>query len=235
MAVTTPPEPPPGASDRGRLRPGPPLLRNRRALSRWALVVLVAAASLAVQWAPVIPAMFAGAENLVRDPIHQLLASNEPEHRLVVIDLDEASIAQVGPWPWPRTRIADLLEALVGPYGARVVGMDVVFPSPADAVGDARLAALSDFAPVVLAQALDFVARTPPITSGEPVFDEAAASQGVPAANATGYMANHAGLGKARCVGNIGLQPDSDGRVRRVPLLANWKAKTSPCATTASI
>mgnify|MGYP006141089479 CR=1 FL=1 len=43
----------------------------------------------------------------------------------------------------------------------------------ADAGGDARLAALSDFAPVVLAQALDFVARTPPLTSGEPVFDAA--------------------------------------------------------------
>jgi adenylate cyclase len=41
-------------------------------------------------------------------------------------------------------------------------------------------------------------------------------------------MANHAGLGKARCVGNIGLQPDSDGRVRRVPLLASWKGMTSP-------
>lgn len=228
MAVTTPPEPLPGASDRGRLRPGHPLLRNRRALFRWALVVLVAAASLWIQWAPVVPAPFAGAENLVRDPIHQLLASSEPENRLVVIDLDETSIAQVGPWPWPRSRIADLLEALAGPYGARVVGMDVVFPSPADAAGDARLAALSDFAPVVLAQALDFVARTPPLTSGEPVFDAAVPPVDLPAAKATGYMANHAGLAKARCVGNIGIQPDSDGRVRRVPLLANWKGMSSP-------
>lgn len=182
---------------------------------------------LGIQWSPAVPTPFAGAENLVRDPIRQLLATSEPENRVVVIDLDETSIARVGPWPWPRSRIADLLEALVGTYGARVVGLDIVFPSPADAPGDARLAALSDFAPVVLAQALDFVPRTPPITSGEPVFDAAGQPPRLPAAKATGYMANHAGLAKARCVGNIGIQPDSDGRVRRVPLLADWNGMSS--------
>jgi len=173
--------------------------------------------------------VLAGVENLVRDPVHQLLASAQPEMRVVVVDLDEASIASIGPWPWPRARMADLLEALAGPYGARAVGVDVVFPSPADAGGDARLAALSDFAPVVLAQALDFISRSPPLVSGEPVFNApATASRGLPMARATGYMANHAGLAKARCVGNIGLQPDADGRVRRVPLVAHWNGQPAP-------
>jgi adenylate cyclase len=204
-------------------------LRNHRALFRWALVALVAAASLALQWSSAGPGTLTGVENLVRDPIHELLASSEPETRLVVVDLDEASIAAVGPWPWPRSRVADLLDALAGPYGARAVGVDIVFPSPADAPGDARLAALSDFAPVVLAQALDFVPRSPPLISGEPVFGAPAIGAGpLPAAQATGYMANHAGLAKARCVGNIGLQIDVDGRVRRVPLLARWNGHPAP-------
>jgi len=204
-------------------------LRNHRAVFRWALVAFVAAASLALQWAPGHPAALGGLEHLTRDPIHRMLASGEPETRVVVIDLDEASIAAVGPWPWSRARIADLLEALVGPYAARAVGVDIVFPSPADAGGDARIAALSDFAPVVLAQALDFVDRSPPMASGEPVFDAPhLEAGGLQAARATGYMANHAGLARARCVGNIGLQPDGDGLVRRVPLLASWHGMAAP-------
>ncbi|HYF18157.1 MAG TPA: adenylate/guanylate cyclase domain-containing protein [Ramlibacter sp.] len=203
---------------------------HHRALFRWALIALIASFAAALQWSPGTAPALSGAENLVKDPLHRALASREPETRLVVIDLDEASIAALGPWPWPRARIADLLEALAGPYQARLVGLDIVFPSPADPAGDERLAALSDFAPVVLAQALDFVPRSPPLVSGSPVFGAPALPgvarlQGAPA---TGYMANHAGLSQARCVGNIGLQPDEDGRIRSVPLLALWQARPSP-------
>ncbi|WP_298933043.1 CHASE2 domain-containing protein [uncultured Ramlibacter sp.] len=193
-------------------------------------MALIAAASSALQWWPASIKALDGIEHLVKDPLHRLIASDETESRLVVIDLDEDSIAAVGPWPWPRSRIADLLEALVGPYGALAVGLDVVFPSPADAAGDARLAALSDFAPIVLAQAMDFVVRSPALVSGEAVFAAPyiAATDSRSAVPATGYMANHAGLAKARCVGNIGLQPDDDGRIRRVPLLAQWHGQVTP-------
>jgi adenylate cyclase len=205
-------------------------LRHHRAFFRWALVALIAAASLGIQWAPASFEARSSIEHLVKDPIHRLLAASEPEARLVIVDLDEPSIAALGPWPWPRSRVADLLEALAGPYAARGVGVDIVFPSPADAGGDARLAALSEFAPVVFSQALDFVERSPPLTNGEPVFGAPPipALAAVPPMRATGYMANHAGLAKARCVGNIGLQPDADGLIRRVPLLAAWSGKPAP-------
>lgn len=193
------------------------------------LVALIAAASLAMQWAPADSGLMAGAEHLIKDPIHRWLASGEPEDRIVIVDLDEASISALGPWPWPRARIADLLEALATQYGARAVGVDVVFPSPADTAGDARLAALGEFAPVVYAQALDFVPRSPVLVTGRAVFQ----APPLPPAQwrasaATGYMANHAGLAKARCVGNIGLQPDADGLIRRVPLVAAWRGQLSP-------
>jgi adenylate cyclase len=199
-------------------------------LLRWALVALIAAAALAVQWAPAGFGARSSLEHLVKDPLHRLLASGASEDRLVIVDLDEASIAALGPWPWPRSRVADLLEALVGPYGARAVGVDIVFPAPADQAGDARLAALSEFAPVVMAQALDFVRRSPPLLTGQPVFGAPPmpATARWPATPATGYMANHAGLANARCVGNIGLQPDPDGLIRRVPLLAQWNGQPAP-------
>jgi adenylate cyclase len=203
-------------------------LRNHRASSRWILVGLLAAAAISMQWLSHAWSFTAALDHLVGDRLHQVLASPEPENRVVVIDIDEASIAAAGPWPWPRTRIADLLEALAGTYGARAIGVDIVFPSPADASGDARIAALADFAPVVLAQALDFVPRSPAFTSGVPVFDAPRVDGGAAALPATGYLANHPGLAAAKCVGNIGLRTDGDGRVRRVPLLSTWQGRTTP-------
>ena len=203
-------------------------MRNHRASFRWALVALLAVLAALLQWlSPLVPVV-SSLDHLVGDRIHQALASTEPETRLAVVDLDEASIAALGPWPWPRSRVADLLDSLAGHYGARAVGVDVVFPSRADADGDARIAALADFAPVVLAQAMDFVARTPPLASGVPVFDAPAVGTQGAGVVATGYLANHDGFAKAKCVGNIGLQPDADGRVRRIPLLASWAGRSSP-------
>lgn len=190
-------------------------------------MALIAILAAAMQWWSHSIAVGAALDHVVGDRLHQAVAVQQPETRVAVIDIDEASISALGPWPWPRARMADLIEALAANYGARMVGLDIVFPSPGDAAGDARLAALAGFAPVAFAQAFDFVARTPVVAMGEPVFARAAAPPGVTAVPATGFLANHAGLAKARCVGNIGLRTDGDGRVRRVPLLAQWQGRES--------
>jgi adenylate cyclase len=44
-----------------------------------------------------------------------------------VVDIDEASIAKIGQWPWPRTVMADLLKKLTE-KGASAVAFDVMFP-----------------------------------------------------------------------------------------------------------
>ncbi len=46
-----------------------------------------------------------------------------------VIDIDEESLAKVGQWPWPRTRIAELVERL-RQSGVAAVGFDVLFAEP---------------------------------------------------------------------------------------------------------
>jgi adenylate cyclase len=46
-----------------------------------------------------------------------------------VVDIDDESLAQLGQWPWPRTRLAQLLDAL-GAAGAAAVGFDVIFSEP---------------------------------------------------------------------------------------------------------
>lgn len=49
--------------------------------------------------------------------------------RVRVVDIDDESLERVGQWPWPRTRVAALLEQL-RIAGARVVAFDVVFAEP---------------------------------------------------------------------------------------------------------
>lgn len=48
---------------------------------------------------------------------------------VVIIDIDEASLSEVGQWPWPRTVIADLVTRL-SELGAAAIGFDIVFADP---------------------------------------------------------------------------------------------------------
>lgn len=175
-----------------------------------------------------------GSERL-RDVFVKLRATDAPEPRIVVVDIDETSTARLGPWPWPRTRVADLVEILIGDYGVRGVALDIVFPDVADPEGDARLAALAGFGPVVLAHAFDYMHDRPvALRQGVPA-QAPAALPGAPmaAAPATGYIANHAGLSAARQVGNIGFIPDPDGVLRRLPLWTTFEGRHWPALSLA--
>ena len=46
------------------------------------------------------------------DLVWRLLQDSKPERRVVVIDVDDESLAQVGPWPWPRATLAQLISRL---------------------------------------------------------------------------------------------------------------------------
>ncbi len=46
-----------------------------------------------------------------------------------IVDIDEASLARIGQWPWPRTTLADLTNTLMD-LGAAAVAFDAVFPEP---------------------------------------------------------------------------------------------------------
>jgi adenylate cyclase len=48
---------------------------------------------------------------------------------VTIVDIDERSLAKLGQWPWPRTRIADLVSNLTK-LGAVVIAFDVVFSEP---------------------------------------------------------------------------------------------------------
>ncbi len=48
---------------------------------------------------------------------------------VTIVDIDEKSLARLGQWPWPRTRIADLVTNLTK-LGALVIAFDVIFSEP---------------------------------------------------------------------------------------------------------
>jgi adenylate cyclase len=49
------------------------------------------------------------------------------DRRIVIVDVDEKSLAIEGHWPWPRDRLARLVDRLFDDYKIAVLGMDVVF------------------------------------------------------------------------------------------------------------
>ncbi|GAB4515518.1 MAG: adenylate/guanylate cyclase domain-containing protein [Roseibium sp.] len=55
-----------------------------------------------------------------------------------IVDIDEASIARIGQWPWPRTRLAQMVGALTD-LGAAAIVFDMVF-SEADRTSPAQVA-----------------------------------------------------------------------------------------------
>jgi len=50
---------------------------------------------------------------------------------VTIVDIDEKSLVdpKLGQWPWPRTRVADIVAAL-SRLGAVVIAFDIVFPEP---------------------------------------------------------------------------------------------------------
>lgn len=56
----------------------------------------------------------------------RLTAGGEPPPGIVIVDIDEKSIASLGQWPWPRYLVAALLENLDS-AGASAIGLDILF------------------------------------------------------------------------------------------------------------
>jgi adenylate cyclase len=52
------------------------------------------------------------------------------DERIVILDIDERSLAEIGRWPWNRKKMADLVTKLFGEYEIALLGFDVIFAEP---------------------------------------------------------------------------------------------------------
>jgi adenylate cyclase len=208
--------------------------RHAAVVVRWLIAAAAALLTAWLQWGPPSHLSFV-ANEWMRDAFMRVQVSTAPEPRVLVVDIDEASLARLGPWPWPHGRLADLAEILLSRYEARGVALDIMLPKEDSSHGDTRLALLARHGPVVPAQAFDFdLAHVRP----EPVRDGAlgGAVEGYTGGvEATGYIGNYAALAQAPHVGAIGFIPDPDGTLRRVPMITRYQGQAYPTLALALI
>ncbi|MEE8321439.1 MAG: CHASE2 domain-containing protein, partial [Gammaproteobacteria bacterium] len=74
-------------------------------------------------------------ENVAYDYRLKLTMPNTIDERVVIIDIDEKSLAEIGRWPWGRDRLARMLDELFNYYKVAIVGFDVVFAEADESSG----------------------------------------------------------------------------------------------------
>ncbi|MCR5863849.1 CHASE2 domain-containing protein [Aquincola sp. J276] len=75
------------------------------------------------------PAWLARLEHGLQDELMRRTASGATAQQVVVVDIDDVSLAAVGQWPWPRYRVASLIERIHQAAPA-AIAMDILFPEP---------------------------------------------------------------------------------------------------------
>lgn len=161
------------------------------------------------------------------DFYQQLLPRAAPDDLPIrIVDIDEASLAAVGQWPWPRDVMATLTQRLLD-MGAAAVALDLLFSEP-DRLSrsgedkDARLAQTLAAGPTVLALAQSPQAQHPSVVPKAGFAATGAQTQlGLPELNGAAQplpllAENASGLGVAS------LERGGAGVARRLPLL--WRS-----------
>ncbi len=178
------------------------------------------------------------------------------DERIVILDIDEKSLGEIGRWPWSRDLLADTLDKLFTRYGVELVAFDVVWaerdPSSGmrilDGLAERELRSDATFrsAYARLRPQLDFDARFAAAMRGRPVVlgyyfnseERAVRANALPRPTLgkgtfqgrrvdfyqwTGFTGNlDAYVNSAAAAGHFSPIVDSDGVLRRVPLLAEF-------------
>lgn len=121
----------------------------RRVGSSRALGLALLVALLALRVAD--PGPVAAVRSAAFDLYQQIQPRSYARQPVAIVDLDDASIEELGQWPWPRDRMAELVTKITED-GAAAIAFDVIFSEP-DRLSPARVAE-RDGIPVDLRDAL---------------------------------------------------------------------------------
>jgi len=223
---------------------------RRRLVLLCGLVPVAATAVLALYRPP----FLARIDDTVYDVLMRSARTAPRGNRIAIVDIDERSLAAIGQWPWRRDRVAELISRL-RTLGASTIALDIIFAEQDrfDAVEraaddsirprapDETLAAVLRQGHVILGYGLTFDGGVPnlhgcvlhPISlavqhpredTGEaPYFRADSAVCSLPALAAA-----------ADASGFLNAAPDSDGILRRVPLVAELGGRTYPSLAVAA-
>jgi adenylate cyclase len=174
--------------------------------------------------------------------------------RVYIVDIDEETLRRYGQWPWPRTRVAQLIERIADAKPG-LLGIDIVFPEPdrlsppqipklIPDLPESVIAALSDL-PSSEEKLARAIARVPTVLATAPSTEDPTArpavSRKVAAIVSQGdapnrFLSNNTLMIRslpeivraARSEASIEAGVDQDGIVRSVPLLSQVEGQLAP-------
>jgi adenylate cyclase len=82
-------------------------------------------------------------DDIIYDARLNATAAKSLDERIVIVDIDEKSLAEVGRWPWSRNRMAQLVDGLFDDQHIAMLGFDVVFAEADSSSGLGQLNALA--------------------------------------------------------------------------------------------
>jgi len=100
--------------------------KNLKQFSRYGLLIF----AILVSFLPILNPLqiFSNLQNYSFDTLQRLLPREiYAEDPVVIIDIDDRSLAEIGQWPWSRNQLAKLINQA---YAAAALGFDIVFAEP---------------------------------------------------------------------------------------------------------
>ncbi|HKC65688.1 MAG TPA: CHASE2 domain-containing protein, partial [Pyrinomonadaceae bacterium] len=172
--------------------------RIRSQIVSTTLILLVSlSAVVAVTW--FVPSFSAATLNM----LFRLRGSLPPPNDVVIVAVDDASLQEVGNWPWPRSVMASVLDKITS-ANPRAVGLDVIYAENSDTADDNLLTeAIRHNGRVVLPAQLTEVETAKPDSQ----------------AGASNWLMPLPEIkGAAAAIGHAHADPDVDGVLRTIQL-----------------
>ena len=217
-------------------------VRSRRLVILCGLVPTLVVAALCLYRPP----SLARIEWRVYDAMVRTAGTHPPGGKVVIVDIDERSLTAIGQWPWRRDIVGQLIGNLRD-LGASTVALDIVF-AESDRYGeagtdsDAALESVLRAGRVVLGYALTFDDHAPASRDcvhhplGIAVVRGGDEHVADPFFRATSAVCNLPSFAQAAGgSGFLNAAPDSDGILRRVPLLAELEGRFYPALALAAV
>jgi CHASE2 domain-containing sensor protein len=197
------------------------------------------------------PAFLPRLDDAVYDTVVRSAGTQPPGDRVVIVDVDERSLSAVGQWPWRRDVVGRLISRLRD-MGSSIIALDIIFAESDrfdDRAGpdkrttpDEALAGVLREGRVVVGYGLTFerAAREPSTCVLHPVglvvVHPREETGYAPYFHATGAVCSLPMLAQAAgASGFLNGAPDSDGILRRVPLVAELGGRVYPSLALAAV
>lgn len=193
--------------------------------------------------------------HLFLDSFLQYSANGKAGQNAVVIDIDDVSLSAAGQWPWPRYRMASLVQAVADAKPA-AIGLDILFSEPdRTSLNNIQKSFKQDFG-----LDISFVGASPGLSDNDGFLGHVLSGTGAVGAryfyfdhvskaeisarpefqftgktdqlllnDAAGVLNNTYEISsQLKFSGFLNNQPDSDGMLRRTPLLIQYHGVIYP-------